>query len=208
MKQILTVDMNGPERRSVLGNTLASFGNENIRGQHIKYFEERVTSAREEGTVDVNTAPNYYAWLCLISEHVFWLMRNFCFTHDDLKGEDLTLQYNEVVTAFCEKCRALGLLSRPDLEELYGIIVRILYLRHALIHNGFPNLLPAGCENLEKRNVPCFLKTQQSRLKFNENEARELVSWYSKPRNFRKAQEEFRLVINAACKVPSLSVGF
>jgi len=208
MKEISTVGMNGVEKQKLLGNLLGSVGNENIRGHHIKYFEEKIVSENEESCNDVATAPNYYAWLCLISEHVFWLMRHFCFRQDDLSGDDLSLQYNDIVTAFCDKCRELNLFLENDLKELYGLMVKVLYLRHALVHNGFPNLLPAGCETLQVRNMPFFSKTQNSPLKFTEDEAREIVSWYSKPGNFRRAKEDFRRITNATCKGPGLSVGF
>lgn len=208
MKVISTAGMNEVEKEKLLGNTLGSFGNINIRGHHIKYFEDKVLSEEEERCSDVTGAPNYYAWLCLISEHVFSLLRHFCFRQDDLKGDDLSLEYNEIVTGFCDKCLELRIFDETDLEELYGVVVKILYIRHALIHNGFPNLLPTGRESLKKRNMPCFSKTRNSRLKFNEIEAREIVLWYANPHNFRRAKEDFTRIIKAACKGPGLCVGF
>lgn len=207
MKEILTINMDATGRQNVLGNTLGSLGNANIRWQHIKYFEEKILSENEE-TCDVVKAPNYYAWLCLITEYIFGLMRHFCFLHDDLKSNNLNFKYSEISTAFYDKCAKLNLYAEIELEELHTLIIKILYLRHALIHNGFPNLLPAAHESFQKkRNKRSPSKKQKHFTNFEENKAREIISWYSNPGNFKLAKEEFMKIIVASCKVQEVSVG-
>lgn len=207
MKEILTINMDATERQNVLGNTLGSLGNANIRWQHIKYFEEKILSENEE-RCDVVKAPNYYAWLCLITEYIFGLMRHFCFLHDDLKSNNLNFKYSEITTAFYDKCTKLNLYTKIELVELHNLIVKTLYLRHALIHNGFPNLLPAAHEIFQKkRNKRSPLNTQKLFINFEENKAREIISWYSNPMNFKPAKEEFMKIIVASCKVQGISVG-
>ena len=206
MKRITTVGMNPTQKVKLMGNVLGSFGNENIRADHIRYFEDKIQSEKEESKNDIVSTPNYYAWLCLMTEHVFWMIRHFCFRVDDLEGEDLTLEYNSLVTAFCDKCRDSRLFSEPELRRLYGLLIKILYIRHAIIHKGFPNLLPVGFES--QRNKPAFSKKEICRSKFDGEEAMEIISWYSKPINFQQIKKEFSEIIKATQKGPSISVGF
>lgn len=208
MKKITTVGMNPAEKLKLMGNVLGSFGNENIRADHIEYFEGKIRSESEESKGDIVSTPNYYAWLCLMTEHVFWMMRHFCFRQADLAGDGLIIEYNRLVTEFCDKCRDLRIFSGSELGRLYDLVVKVLYIRHAIIHRGFPNLLPVGFESRHKRKKPAFSKDQIPRSKFEEEEARKIISWYSKPTNFEQIKKEFREIINATKKGPSISVGF
>lgn len=183
MKKISTVNMDPKKKFKLIGNILGVFGNENIRGHHIKYFEDKVMEHKENTIKDITLAPNYYAWLCLITEHIFWLMRSFCFKKTELEHNNLTLLYNETITKFCDTCRNLELFSVHELKTLYETAVKVLEIRHAIIHKGFPNLLPAIFEEKHVRKKPAFTEKDR-REKFCELTTREVIAWYSNPSHF------------------------
>ena len=117
MKTFSTKTM-GPEKKMRLfGNLLGSIGNENICACHIKYFEDKVLDTKENENKDITLAPNYYAWLFLVSsDHTFWLVWNFCFNKPNWLWMSriicFELIYNELVTKFCDVTREIGELRR------------------------------------------------------------------------------------------------
>ncbi len=125
---------------------------------------------RVEGNLFYNQSLNvfYYAWICLYSEHIFWYMRSFCFKNNEFEYDDLMLMYNALITQFCEICRAKNLGDDNELESLFNKAVKVLELRHAIIHKGFPNLLPIVFENKHVRKKPTQ-KKGDIKLKFSED---------------------------------------
>lgn len=207
MKRISTVGMESEEKRQVRGNLLGGIGNDNIRGAHIKYFEEKLIEEKEFLRDGVSSAPNYYAWLSLTAEHVFWRMRHFCYRNSELEHDNLALMYNDLIFRFCDGCRELGLFSDDELRSLFELAVKVLELRHALVHRGFPNLLPIMYTEKNVRNMPKFNKDEEN-VKFTEHSSRQTTDWYSNPQNFNSIKEEFDRLRQAMSKGPGLSVGF
>lgn len=207
MKEISTVNMKPKDKLMLMGNVLGAFGNDNIRGQHIAFFEEKLVENNENKHNDISTAPNYYAWLCLMTEHLFWAMRSFCFRQNELKHDDFTLMYNDLITNFCDTCRKLGSLTDAQLQNLFDKAVKVLELRHAIIHKGFPNLLPIVFEDKHVTNKPSISKGGPKE-KFTENSTKETIEWFSDPKNFYEIKEEFGLLIKAMRLGPGFSIGF
>lgn len=98
-----------------VGNILGTFGNDNIRNHHITYFEKKIIENKEHTSTDISSSPNYYAWLCIMAENIFWLMRHFCFTQSDFEQENLTLVYNNLVEKFVETIRNLNKFTEDEL---------------------------------------------------------------------------------------------
>lgn len=193
------------EERDVLGNALGSFGNENIRMHHIRYFEKKILEHKENAKSSITLTPNYYAWLCIITEHIFWIIRKFCF-QQELHENNLTLYYNEIITKFCDTCRELGIYSEPEIKVLYEKLVKVLEIRHAIIHKGFPNLLPVMFRG--ERNKPALTEKGEQQ-KFSELTTRETISWFSDPRNFQDIKTDLEALISAIMtKAPKISFGF
>ena len=207
MKKFSTINMSPEERLKTMGNVLGAFGNENIRGHHIKYFEDQLIENNENTVKDVTLAPNYYAWLCLMVEHIFWIMRSFCFKQSELDQENLNLLYNNSITKFISIIRELRVFSNPALENLYELSVKVLTIRHAIVHKGFPNLLPVTIEERHLRNKPSFDQDTEKE-KLNKTDIKEIIKWYSHPRNFHRIKEEFNLIMQAMSKGPGVSIGF
>ena len=199
--------MKPKDKHMLMGNVLGAFGNDNIRGHHIAFFEEKLVENNETRSAGVSTAPYYYAWLCLMTEHLFWAMRNFCFRRNEFEHDDLTLMYNDLITKFCDTCRKLGSLDDAQLQNLFDKAVKVLELRHAVIHKGFPNLLPIVFEDRHVRNKPSIRKSG-SKDKFTENSTKKTVEWFSNPENFHKIKEEFGFLIKAMRLGHGFSIGF
>lgn len=206
MKQISTTNMSVKNKHKLIGNLLGGFGNDNIRGTHIEFFEKNLIENSEDKLNDVMRAPYYYAWICLYSEHIFWYMRSFCFKNSEFKYDDLMLMYNALITQFCEICRAKNLVDDNELESLFNKAVKVLELRHAIIHKGFPNLLPIVFENKHVRKKPTQ-KKGDIKLKFSEDSTRESIDWFSNPSNFSEIKNDFEFLINICCSSPEFSVG-
>lgn len=205
MKRISTTGMDHEEARNLMGNLVGCFGNENIRGCHIDYFEKKVIELKENENDSISSAPDYYAWLWLMAEHIFWCMREFCFRKDILQDDDLGEGYKKIVERFLDRCRELNEWSEEELQTLFKLSVKTLEIRHAIVHKGFPNLLPATLSNTQKK--PKFSGASKPD-EFTEEGFRETTSWYSNPKNFETAKEEFELLIKAMCKAPGLAVDF
>lgn len=75
-------------------------------------------------------------------------------------------------------------------------------VRHAIIHKGFPNPLPA----ILLRNKPAITKGS-AQEKFSELSTKEIMGWYSDPRNFHFIKAEFELIKSAMAKGHGISVG-
>ncbi len=208
VKEISTVGMNPKDKHMFMGNVLGSFGNDNIRGNHIAFFEKKLIKNNETSSSDITTTPYYYAWLCLMTEHLFWAMRTFCFRHSDfIEHDDLTLMYNDLITKFCDTCRNLKVLDDSQLQNLFDKAVKVLELRHAIIHKGFPNLLPIVFEDKHVRNKPSISKNSP-KVKFTKESTKESVGWFSHPENFNEIKGEFTSLIKAMRLGPGFSIGF
>lgn len=188
----------------LLGNILSGFGNDNIRNCHIKYFENRLISEGENTQTSISSAPNYYAWLCLNTENVFWLMRNFCYKANNFTDDDLMLLYNELITKFCETCNKFSVYSDVELEAIYQNAVKILEVRHAIIHKGFPNLLPIVFEDRHVKNKPQEIDGKKK--KFTEESTRQSIQYFSNPSNFTNIKKEIETLINISCSYPKIKI--
>ena len=207
MKRVRISQFESEKQLYVTGNVLGGVGNDNIRAAHAEYFENRILEKKEHTTSDITLAPNYYAWLCLITEHVFWRMRQFCYRQSDLEHEILALNYNTLIAKYFDVCRDCNLLSDEELRHLYELVVKVLELRHAVIHKGFPNLLPVTLTDRHVRNLPKFSQIDAS-AKFTEASMTETIEWYSNPQNYAKIKEEFDYVRAVMSKAPGFSVEF
>jgi len=206
MKTVPTDKMNPENKQKFIGNILGGFGNDNIRNSHIKYFEEQLIRHNEHRQNEISSAPNYYAWLCLNTENIFWLMRNFCYKCNSFTEEDdLLMMYNNLITKFCETCNNLNKYTDDEIESFYIKAVKLLEVRHAIIHKGFPNLLPVVFENRPVRNKP--MTADGNKVKFTEESTREAVQWFSDPINFSEIKKEFESLINATCLGENRTMG-
>ena len=206
MKEISAAKLSEKDRHMLMGNVLGFFGNDNIRAHHIAYFEGKILDNGETSHKDASTAPNYYAWLCLMTEHLFWAMRSFCFKQNEFENDEFTLMYNELITRFIDLYSELDSVTDDQLQALYEKAVKVLELRHAIIHKGFPNLLPIVFEKRHVRNKPQRTKGG-TREKFTEQSSRETIRWFGNPQNFDEIKQEFYMLLKSVRSGPGFSIG-
>ncbi len=206
MKEILTTKMSQKDRHMLMGNVLGSFGNDNIRAHHIVYFENKIIENDEKSHKDASTTPNYFAWLCLMSEHLFWTMRSFCFKQNEFEHDEFTLVYNELITRFCDSYSKLDSVTDDQLQDLFERAVKVLELRHAIIHRGFPNLLPIVFEKRHVRNKPQVTKGGLQE-KFTEQSSKETIKWFWNPQNFDEIKQDFNILLKSVRSGPGFSIG-
>jgi len=206
MKEYTSANLRSKEGQNLSGNLLSSLGNDNIRGNHIYYFENRIFECKENEGKDLSLSHNYYAWLCLISEHIFWLMKAFCFKQSDLNEENLALGYDKLIKTFCEICLKIG-YTEQEIKDIYTKIVKVLVIRHAVIHLGFPNLFPIELKEDKIRNKPSITKNRRKE-KFSKVNMEKTIAWYSNPQNFIEAKTEFYFLMSVMDKSPCKPVIF
>jgi len=124
-----------------------------------------------------------------------------------LKEDNLNSSYNDLITKFCEICRNLGIYSEEEIKDIHTKIVKILVIRHAVIHHGFPNIFPIVLKEENIRNQPPITKNGK-KDKFSQDYMIEVIAWYSNPKNFIEAKSEFDFLISAMDKGPGISVIF
>jgi hypothetical protein len=188
-------------------DALSVFGNENIRENHVAYFEKILIEQNEHVLEDISVAPNYYAWICLSVEHVFWIIRGFCFKQAEVNSENLMLSYNDLVIRFFEVCDDNKLISESERENLYISIVSILDIRHAIVHKGFPNLLKTA--NIDKfKKLKPKSKKSSPKMYFTEPETKAILRKYTLPRNFSEIKNEIDTIKNIVNKANMKPITF
>lgn len=178
------------EQRNILGNVIGSLGNNNIRGCHIGYYEKKIIEYKEFQSSALASCPNFYAWLIIFSEHIFWLIREFCFHQHNLQApSNFNADYNKLLRIFADKCSKLSCYSPQELEDIFNEIVTILIVRHSHAHGGFPNTLPATLEFLKKVKRPTATKSKTDNG-YSITEVKNIIIFHSNPMNFYKIKKD------------------
>jgi len=117
-------------------DALSVFGNTNYLDGFIYHLEAQI-ELREEFKRPLNEAPNYYAWLSMTSERIFYRIREVHFSkYKD--NEVFDHQYKKLLDS---------LFNDIDFHrEQKESIILFAKIRHILVHKGFPNphIVPAG----------------------------------------------------------------
>ena len=195
------------EKLTLLGNVLGVIGNNGIRAHHIKFFEEKILELQEDKTNDICLAPHFYAWLSLCCEHLFWLIREFCFKQHNFQDTSLVNQYNPLIRHFISKCRQLACYTDQEIEDIYKNIEFFLIVRHLYVHGGFPNFLPRSKKDVDKYRRPLPSDCTENN-KYNIVEVEKVIGMASRPDNFCLLKKKFYKICDFLSKSPSLSIGF
>ena len=195
------------EQCNMRDNVMGSLGNNNIRGCHIGYFEEKLIDDKEFQNSALPSCPNFYAWLIIFSEHIFWLIREFCFHQQNLRAPtNFNADYNKLLRIFVDKCTHLSCYSSQDIENIFEEIVTVLTIRHSHTHGGFPNTLPATLEYLKKLERPTLNKADINN-NYSISEVKNVINFHSNPMNFYKIKERFTSIITFLGKAGPISIG-
>jgi len=201
------ITKNSTEKMTLMGNMFGSFGNNNIRGHHIHFLETKITDSEENKCPYISEAPFYYSWLMLITEHIFWLIREFCFKQDNLRSDHFNLDYSKLVRVFVDKSKKMSCYSDGDIEKTYGYIVNLLIVRNSHVHGGFPNALPETLKRLKKIDKPLH-DDNGEKVYYTEEEVVEILNYHENPMNFNKIKKQCNEILTYLANAPKISIGF
>jgi hypothetical protein len=199
-----TVGMQPEDRHSAMAHVMGSLGNLNIRGHHLKFFEDKILESGENRENDVTNAPNYVAWLFLMTDYLFWEIRSVCYRYSDFDHDLFDLSYNRLIEVFFVTCEKLGKCSHIDKDQIAAQLISLLDLRHTLIHKGYPNLLPITMKRPGKKPA---IEASGS-VNFDADYTKRNMSYYSDPRNFVEINTKFKTLLSFVLKGPPVSIGF
>ena len=201
------ITKNPSEKKALMGNVLGSFGNNNIRGQHINFLETKLTDNKEHKCPHISKTPFYYSWLLLFIEHVFWLIREFCFHQENLRSDHFNLDYSKLIRVFVDQSKKLPCYSDEDIEEIYSNIVNLIIIRNSHVHGGFPNALPETLKRLKDIEKPLRDDKGQKEY-YTKEEVVEILRFHENPMNFNEIKKQFNEILTYVAKAPKISIGF
>lgn len=114
-------------------DVLASLGNLNIWGNHLKYFVQKVKELNEVDKF-ISEAPNYFAWINLASEYIAWYIRGYCFFNSQLNND---IVFDENYKALIDRFSEFPQVKKS--ETVLDNSIYFIKVRHIIVHKGFPN---------------------------------------------------------------------
>ena len=162
-------------------DTLSVFGNMNYLSGFIKHLESEIYRTGEFRNF-LSEAPNYYNWLCIASEFVFYKIR------------EVNYYKNNNLHVFDDGYKKLldQLFEDKNIDNnLKSKIIYFAKIRHILTHKGFPNphIAPSSSEREITKGV--FLKKE---------ETKEICEKLFEPSIFPKLEEDFKIIIKELSK--------
>ena len=120
-----------------LTESLTVFGNSNHLGGFLQDYERGIDQ-NNEIEKPLTKAPNYFAWINVASEQVFYRIRELIYvnTEDD---QVFDASYKSLLDHVIESYRL-------TVEQIDAILL-FAKIRHLLVHKGFPNPHTAPSEN-------------------------------------------------------------
>ena len=139
---------------------------------------------------------------------MFWYLRESAYYHKELNAQQLTSLYSESIENYIKICRDKKLYTESEIQSLENNLYSIIIIRHALAHNGFPNLLPVQLENTKRHKKPVTKTNNKSKKCFSTQEIEDAVKFYSNPSDFENINKKIIETIGLILKqLPQFSVG-
>ena len=109
---------------------LGAIGNKNHTAAFLGHYSSEI-DRNSERDKELHDAPNYYAWLCVASEHILYSARLYIYrVTTDQAVFDYT--YKKTLDWFSDN-------SHPLSSGAFDELVLFTKIRHILVHKGFPN---------------------------------------------------------------------
>ena len=175
-----------------LEDTLSVSGNSNHLGGFLSYYEQQIEERSETGR-PLTDAPNYYAWMHIASEQVFYRIRELIyFNANDETAFDK--EYKKLLNIAFNNYK-----FSPDEKETIVLFAKI---RHLLVHKGFPNphVTPSNRGNEIAKGHP-----------FTKEDVWILVNKLREPSTFHELSEKYDIAMGAIAnneKDVELNFGF
>ena len=147
----------------------------------IEYLETEIYRKSEHHNY-LHEAPNYYNWLCIASEFVFYKIREVNYYKNN-NHDVFNDSYKKLLDNLFE--------DKSIDQELKNKIIYFAKIRHILTHKGFPNphIVPSSSERQITKGV--FLRKE---------ETKEICESLFKPSIFPKLEENFKIILEELSK--------
>jgi len=152
---------------------LSAIGNKNHTETFLAHYATEIRN-NTEMSKQLHAAPNYYAWLCVASEHVLYSARMYIYRITTNQAV-FDYQYKQTLDWFQNNNNPLSSSAREGL-------VLFTKIRHILVHKGFPN--PHEVPSSNDRLL-------QNGQVFTSEEVRDTVSEIVNPSYFNYLSEKY-----------------
>lgn len=161
-----------------LSETYATFGNSHYMSGFLKYYESQIIE-NIEMTKCLPQAPNYYAWIHIASENIFYRIKEMIYINKSDEGV-YDWSYRKLVNELFE----IGELTEEEREA----ILLFAKIRHLLVHKGFPNphLSPSS-----KEHSIAYGYT------FTKSDVKAITDTLRTPENFNSLKQSFETATSA-----------
>lgn len=163
-----------------LHDTFAVDGNTSILFPFLKHLEAQIAE-RNETERHLAECPNYYAWLSLSSNLMYYRIRELFYFND----KDATVfdwDYKKLIDTLFSR------YGNHISAEAKDLIVRFAMIRHLMIHKGFPTYhkVPAG-----------NTKSISEGILFTAEEVNDLCNSLQSPKGYPDLRASFYTAIRA-----------
>jgi len=167
-------------------DVFADMGNISYIGTYISYFESQIEVRNEENSY-LSDCPNYYAWLLITSEHLYYRVKRLLF----FKNKDHSIfnkPYKETLDMLFEDDEYKTKIN-DDTKKNIELFAQI---RHLLIHKYFPNPLKA---------TTCDERKLTSEIKYTKEDVWSVCKRLRSPKEYSSLRKSFYDAIRALEKM-------
>lgn len=175
-------------------DVFASFGNQNIWGHYLKYFEQKIKELKEFDN-SISDAPNYFAWISLASEYIAMNIRVYCFVHSELSNDKI---FDEGYKSLIDQLSKFTELKNS--ETIRDSAIYFIKIRHLIVHKGFPN--PYNVPSRKSRPI-------SKNINFTKDDVWTIRNEIIEPKNFPLIYDKFRSIVKwLSINRKKLEIGF
>lgn len=158
--------------------SLSVSGNANFLGGFLIDYESSIEK-NQETEKPLSKAPNYFAWLNIASEQVFYRIREMIYINTE-RHEVFDSSYKSLLDHILDNHK-----PAPDQWESILLFAKI---RHLMVHKGFPNPHAAPSENSRDiaKNYP-----------FTPDEVKSLAEYLQSPKCYPTLHEQHQNALRA-----------
>lgn len=161
-----------------ISDSLSVFGNSNHLVGFLASYEEKIVE-NAEAEKPLSKAPNYYAWIHIASEQVFYRIKEMIYVNEENESS-FDMPYKSLLNRLLSN-------YEPSKEQIEAIIL-FAKIRHLLVHKGFPN--PHVCPSSNNRDIA-------NGYPFNAPQVNELAHYLQSPDCYPELKEKFTIAVNA-----------
>lgn len=161
---------------------LTSIGNETHLTSYISYFESQIEKNEEYNRL-LTQSPNYYVWLYLTSDFIFYSIRQLLYWNNNKDEKFFDETYKKLLDQLFEQCQFE--------DKTKECIILFAQIRHLLVHKGFPNLHSAPIKNS---------RPLAKGINFDEAEIFRVSEKIKSPQEYKALKNSYKLALESIRK--------